>query len=74
MHVVLEVRAHPAVALRDAEPEHARVTQLGVVLERERRRAVVAGGALGECRPELADEREHALAKCAVLGHARQMT
>ena len=63
VHVVLEARAHAAVALGDAEPEHACIAQLGVVLERERGLAVVARRALGEAGAELAHERERALAE-----------
>ena len=54
VHVVLEARAHAAVARGDAEPEQPRVAQLGVVLEREGGRAVVARGAFGEAGAELA--------------------
>ena len=73
VHVVLEARAHAAVALRDAEPEQACLAQLRVVLEREGRLAVVARRALGERRAELVHKRERALAD-AGLRHGCQTT
>ncbi len=70
VHVVLEARAHAAVARGNAEPEQTGIAQLGVVLEREGGRAVVARGALGEAGAELAYQRERALAGCGDGRHA----
>src|SRR2546422_4862942 len=52
-----QVGAAAAEFLRHAKPEQAGCPQVGVVLVREARLAIVALGALGETRPERFHER-----------------